>query len=417
VNKIWLIIKREYSVRVRKKSFIVMTILGPILMAALFIVPTYLSMRGLETQQIVVSEKGNLFSEKLEDNEIVQFSKIPEMETERLKKNFGSSPYYALLIISDSNSQNRFTIYSSQHISLSVKNNIESQISKINERKKLEEADIDIEILNSLFSEIEIMSVIIDEQGDESKGSSEMSSAIGFITAFLIYLFIFMYGSMVMRGVIEEKTSRIVEVIISSVRPFQLMMGKIVGVALVGLTQFVLWILLTYSIASLFEVVFMNSNNQSEIITGILSSVGQINLSSIVISFLFYFIGGYLLYSSLFAAIGSAVDTESDTQQFVLPITIPLILSLVMIEPIMSNPDGTLAIWLSIIPFSSPIIMMVRLPFGGVESWEIIISAIVLICTFLSTTYIASKIYRVGILMYGKKNSFKELIKWISYKD
>jgi len=394
-----------------------MTILGPILMAALFIVPTYLSMRGLETQQIVVSEKGNLFSEKLEDNEIVQFSKIPEMETERLKKNFGSSPYYALLIISDSNSQNRFTIYSSQHISLSVKNNIESQISKINERKKLEEADIDIEILNSLFSEIEIMSVIIDEQGDESKGSSEMSSAIGFITAFLIYLFIFMYGSMVMRGVIEEKTSRIVEVIISSVRPFQLMMGKIVGVALVGLTQFVLWILLTYSIASLFEVVFMNSNNQSEIITGILSSVGQINLSSIVISFLFYFIGGYLLYSSLFAAIGSAVDTESDTQQFVLPITIPLILSLVMIEPIMSNPDGTLAIWLSIIPFSSPIIMMVRLPFGGVESWEIIISAIVLICTFLSTTYIASKIYRVGILMYGKKNSFKELIKWISYKN
>ena len=394
-----------------------MTILGPILMAALFIVPTYLSMRGLETQQIVVSEKGNFFSEKLEDNELVQFSKIPEMETERLKKNFGSSPYYALLIISDSNSQNRFTIYSAQHISLSVKNNIESQISKINERKKLEEADIDIEILNSLFSEIEIMSVIIDEQGYESKGSSEMSSAIGFITAFLIYLFIFMYGSMVMRGVIEEKTSRIVEVIISSVRPFQLMMGKIVGVALVGLTQFVLWILLTYSIASLFEVVFMNSNNQSEIITGILSSVGQINLSSIVISFLFYFMGGYLLYSSLFAAIGSAVDTESDTQQFVLPITIPLILSLVMIEPIMNNPDGTLAIWLSIIPFSSPIIMMARLPFGGVESWEIIISATVLICTFLSTTYIASKIYRVGILMYGKKSSFKELIKWISYKD
>lgn len=394
-----------------------MTILGPILMAALFIVPTYLSMQGLETQQIVVSEKGNFFSEKLEDNELVQFSIIPEMEIERLKKNFGSSPYYALLIISDSNSQNRFTIYSAQHISLSVKNNIESQISKINERKKLEEADIDIEILNSLFSEIEIMSVIIDEQGDESKGSSEMSSAIGFITAFLIYLFIFMYGSMVMRGVIEEKTSRIVEVIISSVRPFQLMMGKIVGVALVGLTQFVLWILLTYSIASLFEVVFMNSNNQSEIITGILSSVGQINLSSIVISFLFYFIGGYLLYSSLFAAIGSAVDTESDTQQFVLPITIPLILSLVMIEPIMNNPDGTLAIWLSIIPFSSPIIMMVRLPFGGVENWEIIISATVLICTFLSTTYIASKIYRVGILMYGKKSSFKELMKWISYKD
>ena len=416
MNKIWLIIKREYSVRVKKKSFIVMTILGPILMASLFIVPTYLSIQSQEAQEIVVSEDGNYIAERLVSNEIVHFSILPEMEVETLKNNFGNSPYYALLIISENNHQMEYAIYSNQQINLSVKSSIENQLNSIIERKKLEEV-IDIEFLNNLDDKIQLTTVVIDEDGVESSGSSEMSSAIGFISAFLIYLFIFMYGSMVMRGVIEEKTSRIVEVIISSVRPFQLMMGKIVGVALVGLTQFVLWILLTFTIATVFEVLVLDKMSQSDMITSLMLSMGDINLTTLFVSFIFYFMGGYLLYSSLFAAIGSAVDTESDTQQFVLPITIPLILSLVMIEPIINNPDGTLAIWLSMIPFSSPIIMMVRLPFGGVESWEIILSATTLITSFLFSTWIASKIYRVGILMYGKKSSFKELFKWITYKS
>ena len=231
-----------------------------------------------------------------------------------------------------------------------------------------------------------------------------------------------MYGTMVMRGVIEEKTSRIVEVMISSLRPFQLMMGKIIGVALVGLTQFLLWIIFTVALSALAELVLLNdtflatssAENQSIIITQIKSFTSGINLIQIFLSFLFYFIAGYLMYSSLFAAVGSAVDAEADTQQFILPVTLPLILSFILIQPIMDNPEGSLAFWLSIIPFTSPVIMMVRLPFG-VENWEIILSMTILVSTFIITTWLAGKIYRIGILMYGKKANIRELLKWIRY--
>jgi ABC-2 type transport system permease protein len=232
-----------------------------------------------------------------------------------------------------------------------------------------------------------------------------------------------MYGTMVMRGVIEEKTSRIVEVIISSVKPFQLMMGKILGVALVGLTQFVLWILLTIIISTVAELAFLDvgsmadevaNTNQSIILAQLSDITGGINLTQIFLLFIFYFLAGYLMYSSLFAAVGSAVDAEADTQQFILPITIPLILSFVLIQPIMDNPDGALAFWMSIIPFTSPVIMMVRLPFG-VASWEILLSMGVLVSTFIATTWLAGRIYRTGILMYGKKASYKELWKWLKY--
>ena len=231
-----------------------------------------------------------------------------------------------------------------------------------------------------------------------------------------------MYGTMVMKGVIEEKTSRIVEVMISSLRPFQLMMGKIIGVALVGLTQFLLWIIFTVALSALAELVLLNdtflatssAENQSIIITQIKSFTSGINLIQIFLSFLFYFIAGYLMYSSLFAAVGSAVDAEADTQQFILPVTLPLILSFILIQPIMDNPEGSLAFWLSIIPFTSPVIMMVRLPFG-VENWEIILSMTILVSTFIITTWLAGKIYRIGILMYGKKANIRELLKWIRY--
>jgi ABC-2 type transport system permease protein len=248
---------------------------------------------------------------------------------------------------------------------------------------------------------------------------------IGFICGILIYMFIFMYGTMVMRGVIEEKTSRIVEVIISSVKPFQLMMGKILGVALVGLTQFALWILLTIAIASVAELMFMDSSSmtteldstqQSILLSELSNLTGGINLIQIFLSFIFYFLAGYLMYSALFAAVGSAVDAEADTQQFVLPITIPLILAFILIQPIMENPEGPLAFWMSIIPFTSPVIMMVRLPFG-VATWEIALSMVVLIFSFILTTYLAGKIYRTGILMYGKKTSYKELWKWLFYNE
>ena len=421
MRKIWLIIQREYLVRVRKKSFIIMTLVAPLLMVALMIVPTYLAEESQELRSIAIEENGFEFTNQLENTEFLHFTKIPTKEAKLLKENFAESPYYALLYIEEDN----FTLYSNQQISLSVSNGIENQLEKIIEHQKLKAAGIDLTVLENAESKVEITTKIISEDGNTTNSQAEASMGIGFICGILIYIFIFMYGTMVMRGVIEEKTSRIVEVIISSVKPFQLMMGKILGVALVGLTQFVLWILLTIAIASVAELMFMdassmttelNSTQQSILLSELSNLTGGINLMQIFVSFIFYFLAGYLMYSSLFAAVGSAVDAEADTQQFVLPITIPLILSFILIQPIMENPDGPLAFWMSIIPFTSPVIMMVRLPFG-VANWELALSMCVLILSFVLTTYLAGKIYRTGILMYGKKTSYKELWKWLSYKE
>ena len=421
MRKIWLIIKREYLVRVRKKSFIVMTIVGPLLMAALMIVPTYLANESQELRTIAIEESGFEFTNKIEDTDLLHFSKIPTEEAILLKNNFSESNYYALLYIEE----NTFTLYSDQQISLSVSKSIEKQLEKIIEHQKLKAAGIDLDILLEAESSVQITTKIISKDGNTTNSQAEASMGIGFICGILIYIFIFMYGTMVMRGVIEEKTSRIVEVIISSVKPFQLMMGKILGVALVGLTQFALWILFTIAIASVAELMFidassmtteLNSTQESILLSELSNLTGGINLMQIFVSFIFYFLAGYLMYSSLFAAVGSAVDAEADTQQFVIPITIPLILAFILIQPIMENPDGPLAFWMSIIPFTSPVIMMVRLPFG-VATWELALSMGVLILSFVLTTYLAGKIYRTGILMYGKKTSYKELWKWLSYKE
>lgn len=421
MRKIWLIIKREYLVRVRKKAFIVMTIVGPLLMAALMIVPTYLANETQELRTIAIEEDGFEFTNQIEDTDFLHFSKIPTEEATLLKNDFSESNYYALLYIEG----DYFTLYSNQQISLTVSKTIENQLEQIIEHQKLKAAGIDLAILSEAQSTVHISTKIITEGGGTTNSKAEASMGIGFVCGILIYMFIFMYGTMVMRGVIEEKTSRIVEVIISSVKPFQLMMGKILGVALVGLTQFALWILLTIAIASFAELMFMdegsmttelNSTQQSILLSELSNLTGGINLMQIFVSFIFYFLAGYLMYSSLFAAVGSAVDAEADTQQFVLPITIPLILAFILIQPIIENPDGPLAFWMSIIPFTSPVIMMVRLPFG-VANWELALSMCVLILSFVLTTYLAGKIYRTGILMYGKKTSYKELWKWLSYKE
>ena len=416
MHKIWLIIKREYLVRVRKKSFIIMTILGPILMAALLIVPTFLATQTQENRIIALNEDANYI---LEDSEFIHFTTIPTSEAELLKTDFNESPFYALLYIDGEN----FTLYSNQQISLSVSKSIERQLEQLIEHEKLKLLGIDLQILEEASTEINITTKIISEDGNTSNSQAEASMGIGFLSGILIYMFIFMYGTMVMRGVIEEKTSRIVEVIISSVKPFQLMMGKILGVALVGLTQFVLWILLTIIISTVAELAFldvnvmateMNSSDKSVILAQVAELTGGINLLQIFLAFIFYFLAGYLMYSALFAAVGSAVDAEADTQQFVLPITIPLILSFVLITPIMENPDGTLAFWMSMIPFTSPVIMMVRLPFG-VANWELALSIGILIASFIATTWLAGRIYRTGILMYGKKATYKEIWKWLKY--
>ena len=422
MNKIWLIIKREYLIRVRKRSFIIMTILGPLLMAGIIILPTYLAMQGNNERTIALYEENTSFSSKLEDTDNLHFVKIPAQEVSILKEDFAESPYYALLVIKDPQT---FSLYSNQQVSLSIKEEIEDKIAVIIQEKKLELAGIDLQILEEVTTAIEVKTIIIREEG-ETSGNAEVSFGIAFMCGILIYMFIFMYGTMVMRGVIEEKTSRIVEVIISSVKPFQLMMGKILGVALVGLTQFMLWIFLTIIISSFAEILFFDATTitsesveigkeQSIILSELLKALAGINIPQLLSAFVFYFLGGYLLFSALFAAVGSAVDAEADTQQFILPITMPLIISFILMQPVMDNPDGVLAYWTSLIPFTSPIIMMVRLPFG-VSNPELMISMVLLIVGFLATTSFAAKIYQTGILMYGKKASYKELWKWLTYK-
>jgi ABC-2 type transport system permease protein len=397
-----------------------MTILAPLLMAALIVAPVFLADQGQEKRLIAITEIESSYAKEITDSENIHFTIIKKEEADLIKNNISESPYYAILDIQDTN----FILYGSQQIGVNVRRSIENQIETIIERNNLKRAGIDIDILEEAKTNITIKTKIIDNEGKTTASNTETSIGIGFITGILIYMFIFMYGTMVMRGVIEEKTNRIVEIIISSVKPFQLMMGKILGVALVGLTQFFLWILLTVAISAIAELMFIdttelandvNSIDQSVILAEFSKLTGGIDLVKIFISFIFFFLFGYLMYSSLFAAVGSAVDAEADTQQFVLPITIPLILAFILIQPVMDNPDGLLAFWLSIIPLTSPVIMMVRLPFG-VENWELILSMILLICGFILTTSLAAKIYRTGILMYGKKISYKELWKWLSYK-
>ena len=420
MNKTFLIIKREFLVRVKKKSFIIMTLLAPILMASLIIVPVLVTDSGQQKRLIGIYENTTSFAKEIEDSENIHFTVFDDMQMDEFIKDPEGSNYYALLKIENDS----YSIYSNQQVGLNLRKSIEKQLEQISERNKLKQAGINLEIIEQAKTNINIETKIITSEGNTTSSSTEASIGIGFITGILIYMFIFMYGTMVMRGVIEEKTNRIVEIIISSVKPFQLMIGKILGVALVGLTQFILWIVLTIIISSIAEIIFfdtteitnnIDSVDQSVILNEFTRLTGGINLMLIFVSFLFYFLFGYLMYSALFAAVGSAVDAEADTQQFMLPITIPLIFSFILIQPVMDNPDGILAFWLSIIPLTSPIIMMARLPFG-VESWQLIISMILLILGFIFTTFIAGKIYRTGILMYGKKISYKELWKWLTYK-
>jgi ABC-2 type transport system permease protein len=455
MNKIKLVLQREYLTRVRKKTFIVMTLLGPILFGAIVIAPAWLA--GLETTQtrnIAVIDSSHLFTGQLPETENIQFTYLQNKDVEEVRRNFEESGYYALLYITHlvANTSSSVILYSDQQPSLGVKSHISSAIEKELEQRKLRSAGIDENILQSVRTDINLRTIQWTESGEEKESSTELAMIVGYIGGFLIYFFIFLFGAQVMRGVIEEKTNRIVEIIVSSVRPFQLMMGKIIGIGLVGLTQFGLWVLLTLMIIagaksliapglgtpSAQEVTapsimekqsqdnmasFNPSTGQSgEEITNnfqakqLFNALEDVNFALIIGTFIFYFLGGYLLYGSLFAAVGSAVDNETDTQQFMLPITIPLILAIIVLVNGISNPQGGIAFWFSIIPFTSPIVMMARLPFG-VPEWEVLLSMALLILTFIGTTWLSGKIYRTGILMYGKKVNYKELWKWIRYRS
>jgi ABC-2 type transport system permease protein len=447
MNKISLIIKREYLSRVKKKSFIIMTLLGPILMAAIIIVPVIVGMNSHTKHTIMVLDETGWFVGKFKSNKdgngltFKAFTGTPSEGKDSVK----SGNFYALLYIAkpiDIKSPQPI-IYAEKQPDINVKDYVSSIMEKEVEKVKLAEQGITPEQLSALKADITVTTININEKGKEEKSSTELAMVLGYISSLIIYMFIFIYGVQVMRGVLEEKTSRIVEVIISSVKPFQLMMGKILGIAMVCLTQVLLWIVLTTTIITVFKTVMPDKfnfnqteqvksmNNASgsstaaaqvkttssdkQVGNDMLISLGNVNYVLELSMFVLFFIGGYLLYSSLFAAIGAAVDNETDLQQFMLPITVPLIISIVAAQAVMRNPDGPLAFWLSIIPFTSPIIMMVRLPFN-VPVEQIILSLSLLVVGFLGTTWIASKVYRIGILMYGKKIDYKELWKWIMYK-
>lgn len=437
MNKIILILKREYLTRVKKKSFIIMTFLGPLLMAALMIVPIVLAtMQNIGEKNIAVLDETNWFIGKFEQDDNMQFHYVFDA-VDSLKKQVLQEKYDLLVYIPrpELNIPVNAEIYSDRQIPLNVSSYIKNTMRKEVETKKLLASGIDPDVIKSAKATINLVTIRLDEDGGETKSFTEINVALGLFGSILIYFFIFIFGSQVMRGIIEEKTSRIVEVIISSVKPFELMMGKITGIALVGLTQFLLWVVLTGSIYGVFMLIYgvaeapqvlttesvMTSPAESmlpemnnEALTEIIEVVDAINFPVIIGSFIFYFLGGYLLYAAFFAAIGSAVDNEADTQQFMLPVSIPLILGLVVSNFIVNNPEGSLAFWLSIIPFTSPVVMMVRIPFGVAYS-ELALSMALLVCGFLFTTWIAAKIYRTGILMYGKKPGYKELWKWLRY--
>ena len=448
MNKIGLIIKREYLTRVRKKSFVIMTILGPVLMAALFIVPVWLAMNEEDESNILVIDDSFLFHERMTETDKSHFV-FPEVGT-RLdsakSQMVESEDFDAVLYIHEkimSTPTGIQLIYDKQpgiNVIRYIENTLENDIEKF----KLAKSGIDQGTIEAAKTNIKLVTKKLDEVGEESKSNTELSMIVGMFSGILIYMFIFLYGVQVMRGVIEEKTSRIIEVIISSVKPFELMMGKIIGIALVGLTQFLLWMVLSTTLISGGKTLVENHFAQKETATSIeqamsttesvspeaeeavsaelnqaaidevFASIEQINLPIILFSFLFYFLGGYLIYSALFAAVGSAVDNEADTQQFMLPITLPIIFSFVMAQVVINNPESPMSFWLSMIPFTSPIIMMVRIPFG-VPYWELALSMFLLVIGFIGTTWVAGRIYRTGILMYGKKISYKELWKWLRY--
>jgi ABC-2 type transport system permease protein len=445
MNKLLLIIKREYLSRVKKKSFILMTILGPILMVGIMIVPIWLSMQKTEKQKVEVIDDSFLFTGLIQEKDIVHFD-YPPITIEQARAGFFDTEYDAILWIPKNvlnGGQNGINLFYKKQLSNAAQQHIQFSISKMLYEVMLAKNKVNVNLIKDAKdkSTFTMITTQVDEAGNDKKTNTGLYMGIGLVAAIMIYVFIFMYGVQVMRGVMEEKTNRIVEVILSSVKPFQLMMGKIVGVALVGLTQFLLWVILSttlygFAAATILKDIDMKQIQAKEEVIKIgenldFEKMGQttqpseiaqlwndfksVDMVDILLCFLFYFLAGYLMYSALFAAIGAAVDNEADTNQFMLPITVPLIFAFGIAQTVMQDPQGSLAFWFSLIPLTSPVVMMVRLPFG-VPPWEIVLSMGLLILGFLFTTWLAGKIYRTGILMYGKKITWKELGKWLFYK-
>lgn len=446
-SKLFLIISREFSIRVKKKSFILLTLLTPVFFAALIALPSLIMTfsSGDKGQKILVVDKSEVCAPFFKNSEEYIYSFDPNADVEGIKKNFANEGFYALVEISQLDSSSNVTVsaFSSKQLNMDTKEEIERNVKNAVEKTKMQRYNIDNLdlILKDVNTDVSVKTFTISKEGDEKEGMVEINMGISYIASFMIYMFIFMFGSMVMRGVIDEKSSRVIEVIVSSVKPFELMLGKVLGIGAVALVQFLIWIVLTVGITFGVQS-FMGADNikagteMAQQISGgqiaadaqgvaaistdsspmgeILTALSGIDFVSIVLAFLAYFIFGYLLYASMFAAVGSAVDNEADTQQLTLPVTLPLIIGLFIMIHTFQYPDSSISFWGSMIPFTSPMVMMARVPFG-VPAWQMALSIALLFGTFLFMTFVSAKIYRIGILMYGKKANWKDLWKWLKY--
>lgn len=441
MKKIWLVIQREYLTRVRKKSFIIMTILGPILMALVYGALIFIAVSEEEKEHVVmvVDSSPSHFSDGLRDyNQHRPNSKLQLIwkydDYFQARDSIFNEAYSSILYIPRDPVAHPRGMYLSfkDRPSMSVKSALEIELEKLIEEQKLIQYNLDPNIFDSVRVKINLFEKRIKESAgglEEEADFADQKFFLAFGSSMLIYIFILLYGIQVLRGVMEEKTSRIVEVMVSSVKPFQLMMGKIIGIAMVGLTQFLIWVIFSGIVVTVISAVFAPSlmeqissgslETQAEIdgldVSSLLNVFNMTDFTVMISLFIFYFLGGYLLYSSLFAAVGSAIDYESDSQQFMMPVTLPLIFSIAIAQFVLKNPEGVIAKICSFIPLTSPIVMMVRIPFG-VPIWEVLLSALFLIGGFIFTTWIAARIYRTGMLMYGKKITYRELWKWLFYK-
>ena len=434
MNHLPLIIKREYLTKVRNKSFIIMTVLSPLLFIGLFTVVAFLSqVNNDKIKEISVLDQTGLFENVFVTNDTYKYHQLNNTEFSIAKDLTSASEYYGLLVISNMNdNQTTVQFYSEDTPSISVISDLERIIEKKLTELNYKKREIDITAIQD--SQV---NVTIAQENFSGQKSSKMEGFLklgfGGAAGYLLFMFIIIYGNMIMRSVIEEKTSRIIEVIISSVKPTQLLLGKIIGTSLAGITQFVIWIglgsVLLVLVSAIFNIDFAQTQTPQQVMANQAMQNSEINMqvgevmtafyhlpiANLVIAFLLFFISGYLLYSSIYAAIGAAVDNETDTQQFMLPVLLPLILAVYIgFFTVIENPHGTVSTIFSFIPFTSPVVMLMRIPFG-VPIWQQILSLSIVILTFLVMVWFAAKIYRIGILMYGKKPSYKELIKWIKY--
>ncbi len=445
MNKLGLIVKREYLAKVRNKSFVVMTFLSPILMVGMVVLIAYLTkINDSETHIVSVLNDSRHFHGDFLPGESVSFIEFTDITLEEAKDSTLALQYDGLLHIPKSNnledaSQAAF-LYTKDNPTSQVLNRLEAIFENRLRKNRLENLGVSSKEFASIEKEYELRTATF--KGERNlKGINEIKAFIGGGFGYLIMMFIIIYGGFVMRSVIEEKTTRIIEVIISSVKPFQLMLGKILGTSLAGVTQFAIWIfsasLLLFVALLLFDIDMAALGGQAAISPGGLEGLPSIPEGDndiqkyvnelfkipwllLLFSFVIYFVLGYLIYSSIYAAIGAAVDNETDTQQFIFPIILPLMLAIyVGFFSVFSNPHGPIAVGFSLFPLTSPIVMLMRLPGGigegGVPLWQLLLSILLLIITFLAIVWLAAKIYRVGILMYGKKPSYKELYKWLKY--